>query len=135
MRAPFIGAALLLALIGSAPAHAQQCGKQQMETFTQVQFNECQAAILEDADGELNRLYKTQMSALKDAQKRDALKDAQRKWIAYRDAACFFEVGDGKGWDNLSIWPMRRDGCLTELTRQRTEQLKALVQCGDDCLL
>jgi uncharacterized protein YecT (DUF1311 family) len=57
-----------------------------------------------------------------------ALTKAQRAWIVYRDAECAFAtsaVADG------SAYPLVANGCLTDLTEARTQDLEAFLQCEE----
>jgi len=49
------------------------------------------------------------------------LKDAERQWIAYRDAACKAEYGL---WGMGSGGPSARTVCLIRITKQRIVDLK-----------
>jgi len=53
------------------------------------------------------------------------LLEAQRAWLVYRDAQCRLE-----GYSLLggSAQPMIVSGCLAMLTRQRTQELRDLVE-------
>jgi uncharacterized protein YecT (DUF1311 family) len=50
----------------------------------------------------------------------DALREAQRAWIKFRDLHCTVEAYWGRGG---TIEPMLRNFCLARVTRERTEQL------------
>ena len=92
---------LILALLAIPTA----AGSQQLnceQPMSQAEMTGCAALDLERADDELNRVWKRAMGA---ARRSDAdhvpdglpsratlLRDAQRKWIAYRDAACDAEA-------------------------------------------
>ncbi|WP_248796717.1 lysozyme inhibitor LprI family protein [Pseudomonas sp. MWU13-2105] len=96
----------------------------------QASMNECAGKEFKQADDDLNRYYKTQMDYLKTPANKAALKDAQRKWLAFRDADCLYR--NGKPADGGSIWPLLDLQCKTELTRQRAAQLKAYTECRDE---
>src|SRR5213075_2500040 len=54
----------------------------------------CLGKIQKKLDAELNKTYAEALEELKDSSKDAAnLKDAERKWIEYRDAACKAEYG------------------------------------------
>lgn len=55
----------------------------------------------------------------------EALLDAQRKWIAFRDAQCVSEGYYARGG---SMEPMLVGLCKAQLTRERAEQLRDLVE-------
>jgi uncharacterized protein YecT (DUF1311 family) len=67
---------------------------------------------------------------LKDPAQQQALKNAQIKWIAFRDADCLYQVG--KPEDSGSIWPLLQSQCLAGHTELRVKQLKAYVACRQD---
>jgi uncharacterized protein YecT (DUF1311 family) len=84
----------------------------------------CLAQVYKEADTMLNRAYRDATSAIttyykqKDAQN---LRDAQRLWIAYRDAACKAESGL---WGRGTGGPSAHVLCLIRITRIRTDDLK-----------
>ena len=118
------GAAALVVLTGSSAAMAEDCDS------NQGAMNVCAANEFKAADKELNALYKTQLDYLQDAKTKAAFKDAQRKWIALRDADCLYQVGPRE--DSGSIWPLLQFSCETEQTKIRIEQLKKYVACRQD---
>jgi uncharacterized protein YecT (DUF1311 family) len=81
--------------------------------------------ILKKADIELNQVYGEAIKTAKEtytAQDVRNLRNAQRLWIAYRDAACnaedaLFEGGSGG--------PAAHSECLIRLTRERISALNA----------
>lgn len=100
---------------------------------TQAEMNACQAALWQAADAELNaaygeaRAYMVELDANLSQDRRgaaDKLREAQRAWITFRDAACA-----AAGWPMRggTAEPLLVNGCLTELTRQRTAQLRDLL--------
>jgi uncharacterized protein YecT (DUF1311 family) len=89
-----------------------------------AEITACMFEHYRTADTDLNRVYQ---EALKSAghygpKDVDYLRDAQRKWIAYRDAECEAEYslfGGGTGG------PAARSTCLLRITRRRIEDLKS----------
>lgn len=84
----------------------------------------CLLRVVKSVDSELNAVYQ---EALKNAQDfytlEDArnLRDAERKWIAYRDAACKAELGLlGRG----TAGPATHSLCLIRITKERTAALR-----------
>ena len=53
----------------------------------------------------------------------EALRNAQRAWIKFRDLHCQVEGYWGRGG---TIEPMVRNFCLARITRERTEQLRKM---------
>jgi uncharacterized protein YecT (DUF1311 family) len=127
--------ALPLVLTVAAPAFAEDdidCEN----AMAQQDMNACAYRDFEAADAELNETWKEARKAAKelDAELSEELKGAdkallaaQRAWIGYRDAQCEIAGFEARGG---SMEPMLVSGCLAELTRARTKELKAFVS-GD----
>lgn len=101
---------------------------------TQVELNQCAVQAWEKADAELNRAYQEAMANMKEADSfypddmkgaADALKEAQRAWIPFRDKAC---VSYGFLAHGGSMEPQLIYDCKTRRTRERTEELRELVK-------
>ena len=56
-------------------------------------MNQCIADEVKSLDSKLNSSYTALMRASPDARFKEALRSAQRAWIADRDASCAFEGG------------------------------------------
>jgi len=93
----------------------------------QAAMNACGGTDLSRLDADLNTQYQAQMAYLNTPTQKQVLKDAQRKWVAFRDADCMYQVG--KREDSGSIWPLLQSQCLAAHTQLRVEQLKAYVAC------
>ncbi|MDB5981207.1 MAG: hypothetical protein JWQ69_2222 [Pseudomonas sp.] len=106
---------------GMQLAQADECDADQSS------MNACAGKDLARVDADLNTLYKAQMAYLKTPAHQQTLKNAQLKWIAFRDADCLYQVG--KPEDSGSIWPLLHAQCLAAHTQVRVEQLKAYVAC------
>ena len=105
----------------------------------QQEMNWCAAQDYAAADAELNVQWKITAAAMKaqDASfaeygggdTRDgffeSLFEAQRGWLRYRDAHCRLDGYSARGG---SMEPMLASFCKANLTRQRTAELKALVE-------
>ena len=96
----------------------------------QAAMNRCAGQQLTTLDAALNEHYKAQMAHLQTPAKKQALKSAQQKWIAFRDADCLYQVGKAEG--SGSIWPLQQSQCLTEHTKVRVEQLKQYAACRQE---
>jgi uncharacterized protein YecT (DUF1311 family) len=114
------GIVLLLAFVGFGQnvQGASSCGGSTYDTYV------CRSKIYQKADAELNSAYR---AALKDVgdnySKRDIenLQDAERAWIAYRDAQCKAQYelfGGGSGGPNEKL------GCMIDMTSKRTAEIK-----------
>ncbi|MFN7224250.1 MAG: lysozyme inhibitor LprI family protein [Paracoccaceae bacterium] len=123
-------AGLILATFGvviwsGAGAQIADCDN----AMTQSQMNTCAALDFEMADSDLNAAYGMARGAMKrlddqlDADLRGAettLRDAQRAWITFRDAACAAEGFQMRGG---SAEPLLVYGCMSRLTSQRARDL------------
>lgn len=123
MRYMMIALGMLMALGIGCSAQAEDCDA------NQAAMNQCASKQYVALDAELNKQYKAQMSYLTTAERKKALQDAQKKWIAFRDADCQYQVG--KREDGGSMWPLSQAQCLAEQTRVRVEQLKAYTACRE----
>lgn len=123
----------LLALLAPARGLAQDpdCS----DPVTQMEMTYCAELDWQAADKDLNAAYGRAMAAMKrmDADLADspslagaaqALRDAQRAWIPYRDAACAAYGFQARGG---SMEPMLIYRCRTELSGQRTRELDDLA--------
>ncbi len=120
--------ATLMALALAAPVAAQDVNC--ADPVTQYEMTACASLAFEAADGDLNLAWRMAMDMARhlDAAQpglepptADILRDAQRKWIAFRDAACSAEATLARGGTMANqLFYM----CLERLTRQRTEDLR-----------
>ena len=115
-----------LACIGRA---AEACMAREVDGDTTVGVVRCTAAETEIWDEQLNGEYKitrgfyAAMDSEDDGRRVDALLQAQRAWIAFRDAECAMEYAS---WGNGSIRSIAGAGCLMSLTAERTMRLVEL---------
>lgn len=112
--------ATTLALLAAAPSMAQAT----CPGDTQVEMNQCAHATYQQADAELNAVWQVVKPQFDSMGAGDALLDAQRKWIVFRDAACTAEAAPFEGG---SIQPLVRTSCMTRLTNRRIEDLRSLT--------
>lgn len=123
-----------VSLMMSIPAMAQDEPKVDCNNAqTQMEMTYCAHADWEKADAELNATYKDVQKQLKEQDEdlaagevkaADRLLDAQRAWITYRTAHCEVDSFSARGG---SMQSMLYSGCLAELTRLRTKELKSLT--------
>lgn len=105
---------------------------------TQADMNETAHVEYTGADAELNRVYRQVLEARKaDLEFVLKFKAAQRAWIVFREAEvqALFPAADKRGAYG-TVYPLCRWQALTELTRERTKQLKAWTEPpaeGDTC--
>jgi uncharacterized protein YecT (DUF1311 family) len=114
---------LAAALFVSGMAMAETCDN----TQSQMDLNVCFDKQFRAADKELNLLY-GELLRRYEPKNQILLKDAERRWIAYRDAECRFETAST---EDGSIHPMIYAQCITTKTKARIAELKAQRDCQD----
>ena len=90
-------------------------------------MNLCAQQAYQASDAKLNQAYHALERTVSKGG-RDRLRQAQRAWLAYRDAQCAFETAstaDG------SVHPMILAGCLDGLTQAQTARLLAQANCEE----
>lgn len=132
----------IIVLLGPAQGNAAEpaipegydCG----DPLTQHEINACAHIDYLDADAGLNAQWALTAATMKqwDAEYGDSFSDgrpgffdtllaAQRAWLNYRDRHC---ASEGYLFRNGSAEPMMVSTCMARLSRERTEQLKELVE-------
>ncbi|MCQ8242010.1 lysozyme inhibitor LprI family protein [Rhizosaccharibacter radicis] len=112
------GGLMLLMLLGTASARAEECAK----AVSTMDIVQCQTGLLATADRTLNETYKKAIGSLPDDQGKK-LQKAERLWIQFRDADC--DVFYGKDTGTLSSVEAGR--CMIDRSRQRDRDLKQLM--------
>lgn len=112
-------AALMLTPFWGSVAQAQSAAEC-IEPQQQQLMNACAQKDYEVADAALNSAWKSAKSFADAIGEGDALLDAQRAWLSYRDAACEVHASPFEGG---SLQPLIRTTCLSELTAERTRML------------
>lgn len=129
-------AVLALLLAGVVPANAQPWDCSRPGDLPQQGMNHCSEQSWRAADEELNFYWPYARTAMKNIDAHlpeeapsaaTTLLEAQRTWIEFRDLAC--EADAAPFWGG-SMQPTIYYGCLERLTRQRTEDLRALAEQG-----
>lgn len=134
-------ATLILPLLLQSADALPECDQAGADKGYQQAMNQCAYRDYLIADAELNAQWKITAARMKqddadfaasasaEFDKRegsfDRLLEAQRGWLRYRDAHC--QVS-GYGARGGSLEPLLVAMCKTQLTQERTEQLKALVE-------
>lgn len=111
----------------AVPAAAQDWYADDYQTCTggsTVEIVVCLAGLTAEWDARLNAAYQTLMDDLVEDRK-TALRDVQRQWIAFRDANCGWYAG-GEG----SIARIEAAECLRVTTMQRAIELENLAREG-----
>lgn len=128
---------ITLLVLAPVPALAQEEDIDCNNAMAQQDMNHCAWLDFEAADAELNAVWKEAKAAAKamDVEFEEPMKGAekaliagQRGWIAYRDGQC-----ELAGWEahGGSMEPMLVSGCMAELTRARTKELKDFISGGE----
>lgn len=107
-------------LLACAPAAFAQTAAECQDAQTQQVMNACAAVEYRAADDALNAAWPPARAFAKAIGSDSALLDAQRKWLAYRDAACAVQASPYEGG---SLQPFVHARCLTTLTVARTQLL------------
>ncbi|PYE45319.1 uncharacterized protein YecT (DUF1311 family) [Rhizobium sp. PP-F2F-G20b] len=138
MRLAYSGAALAFCLFLGAGA-ASAAGPDDLDcskAMTQSDMTACSQQDYETADVALNAAYRKTMARAQAMDKDfadlgdtmvgavEALKTAQRAWIAYRDGQCDLAGFEARGG---TMEPMLVAGCLADLTAKRTDELNAAL--------
>jgi uncharacterized protein YecT (DUF1311 family) len=116
MKLAILSLVLLLTVIPSV-AQEESCDGSTYD------IGNCMARILKKVDIELNAVYQQSLKTAKEYSPADVqnLKDAERKWITYRDAACKAERGL---WGLGTGAPNAHMGCLVRITKERIAALR-----------
>ena len=120
-RLIMIGAAA--AVFAPYLAMAKDCSR----LNTQTDMNLCEGDNFKQADIQLNAVYAKLMKKIS-AAGQIKLREAQKSWIAYRDAQCDFET---LGTIDGSIHSMVAAQCLADLTEQQTKRLQHQLTCQE----
>lgn len=122
---------MALAAAAAQPMTEAECAN----AMSQMEMNACARQAFERADAELNRLYREQIVAARASDRspdngriegddrpgeEETLREAQRAWVAFRDAHC---RGEGYAERGGSMEPMIFHQCSERLTRERIAQL------------
>ncbi len=126
--------AFLLTICTSALAQSKQnpCWK---TAIAQPEMNHCADEDSAAADVELNRVYQQLLAKNKtDENATKKLRDAQRAWVAFRDAQLqALYPAEDKQREYGSIYPMCYAIVVTAMTKERTAQLRRMLQDKDPC--
>jgi len=130
-----VAAALCAAGFAQSKPKSQVSGAKSCATAqTQLEMNECSGAEGQKAEEEMNRVYKQLLArASATPAYREKLEAAQKAWLAYRDAELEAKYpAQDKRADYGSVYPMCFANYRTDLTRQRIQEIKALLKQTDD---
>lgn len=109
----------------------------QANNETQADMNNQAYQDFKKADDELNKIYKQILEKYKDDKVFiSKLQKAELAWINYRDADIEAIYPDDDKSNYGSVYPMCVNGIATEMTKQRTKELKLWlkgIQEGNVC--
>ncbi|MCU0547602.1 MAG: lysozyme inhibitor LprI family protein [Oscillatoriaceae cyanobacterium Prado104] len=91
---------------------------------TQPEMNACSRLDYQQADKKLQQVYDRLRSKLTGTS-RQQLISGQTAWIVFRDSNCEFQKSLFEGG---SIAPTMFNGCLSDITQQRTSELEMYLQ-------
>lgn len=111
---------LLLAAVGINTSVFAMCDGD----LTQTELNICSFKEYQAADKTLNKTYNQYLTTLNTTQKKQ-FKTVQLNWIKYKESDCKYQSSAYQGG---SIQPLVENSCLTEKTKQRTQELKAYLE-------
>lgn len=123
---------ILALLLVPATAAAQELNCE--NPMSQVEYTGCAFRSYEETDAELNRIYGRAIARAKEMDAdfqpgpvplADLVRDAQRAWIPFRDAACSVEAGMARGGTAANQWFAE---CLEKLTRRRIDDLREVAR-------
>jgi uncharacterized protein YecT (DUF1311 family) len=118
--------AVLLSNCVFAAAPDDRCSK----LTAQQDMNACVADEVNEADSELNDVYK-QLLEKSDASGKRNLVEAERAWIVFRDKECMLEAGYDTEHlqNNGTIAPFNVGECKLRVTGERIKTLRQLIRC------
>ena len=117
----FVFSVLASMIAGGAYAQSAPCDR----TMPQIDLNQCAADAWRVQDAELNRLWGIVKPAADARGQGQALLQAQRAWLGYRDSTCDAEAAQYAGG---SIRPLVHADCLHRLTVQRNAELRGMIR-------
>lgn len=124
---PLIAVALLAPYMMAGTAAALDCSN----ASNTHEMNQCADRDFQAADAKLNRVYQSTLAAMRESEQsppydakswENALRAAQRAWVAYRDAECKDLVP--MEWTGGTGTTVAVLGCMTEKTEQRIKDLE-----------
>lgn len=117
MRSVLLGALFLFGLYFYSPSSvfSAACGG-----VSTLEIVECAEQNTKHWDMRLNKAYMPLMRSL-DALDAKNLKDMQRKWMAFRDAKCEFQLETG------TMRQIMIAGCFEEMTERQALYLEAIL--------
>ncbi len=111
-----LAAAILVVISASAQEDETKC------CCTTVETNVCLAKVEKAVDSRLNDTYQLALKRLHDSTENVSnLRDTERKWLVYREAACNAESKLFKGG---TIAPQTFSFCVVKLTKRRIADIK-----------
>ncbi len=132
MKSIIIILAALLPLAAQAQEHEDPCANAE----STMEINDCMRGVFEQADAELNRVYRAVMASIDEADHvpadkrkewKQQLREAQRDWVSFKEKDCevvYYEWWLGSGANAAAL------GCLISKTETRTNDLKERYAIG-----
>ena len=103
--------------------------------MAQSEMNRCADLDARTADADLNHVYQALLAKLKgDDNATKKLRAAQRAWLVFRDAHLQeLYPADDKQAEYGSMFPMCYSQAATAITKERTAQLRKMLDDKDPC--
>ena len=124
---------VLCIALSTAPSYSQDPDCSDTSDLNQGEMNFCAGKAYQAADAELNAVWKQVYPSLKRRDEEtgfeeptlaEAVLEAQRNWIAYRDSNC---RSQGLIYRGGSIVPLIVSSCLESMTEQRIKELREFL--------
>lgn len=115
---------LMVALASAAHGEQKDCNK----APSYNDMAECFTKAAQSADTRLNSAYREVLAKVGKGDVRTLIVDAQRRWLAFRDAQCALE---GYGTNGGSIHPTVMHNCIERLTSARVKDFEYLLTCQE----
>ncbi|QXH46089.1 DUF1311 domain-containing protein [Pseudomonas xanthosomatis] len=127
MFKPYLFASIALLAAATAQADEYSSGYTQCmdKASSTTAMGACIQAETKLQDERLNRVYKQLLTKLDPAQQK-ALREVQRKWIAYRDGNCAFHRNLSDG----SLYRIEGAMCFMDMSKERAAELERVLSPG-----
>lgn len=91
---------------------------------TQLEMNEKAYDDYLNADALMTKMYRKAQKVLANSKQKKLLLDAQRAWLIFKESHCKTVA---EAYDKGSMQPMVYSTCLQQITKERTKQLKRII--------
>lgn len=127
-RLKFLSVGLVVLLLASGTPGKMVFAADCDNAMSQLEINQCESKLAEQADKNLNAVYKKLIAAV-DGSGAGKLRAAERAWMAYRDSQCEFNERSSIGG---SIHDAAVSACYQDFASKRTKELQAQLDCEEN---